>query len=301
MEIISTIEGQTMGGTYRLRLAKSDDNKTIHPNIQQILDRVDSQMSGWNPQSDLMLFNVLAVNEWVDIPAEMAEVVEIGLTLCAKTRGALNICLGNNSRTYGHGSHSKATGGAAPAVTSAGSVLELDMPNLRLRRSSAVALDLNSVAKGYAVDLVSKYLKNQGINNFLIEVAGDIFASGKRPDGMPWTVALELPLPDKSVPLRFIPLYNQAIASSGNYRRFIKSGDEIAGHIIEPETGKAMTEIYASVSVIAKSSAQADGLATALFAMGEKAGYAFADKHNIAAIFISRTADGFKETGTRAL
>ena len=298
MDQIETIDGQTMGGTYRLRFAVTDNNPDIKIQVQALLDMVETQMSGWKDSSDLNRFNNAALNEWVPIPPEMTNVVMLGLQMSQETNGALNICMGENSRIFGHGADVTASNNPVSAAVDPMNVLELDAPNRMLRRNQNIRLDLNSIAKGFAVDLVVFYLKKTGITDFIIEVAGDIYASGKRPNGMPWSVAIELPLPDKSVPLCFVPLVDYAIATSGNYRRFNKTQNGIAGHLITPKTGQALSEIYASVSVLAPFSVRADGLATALFVMGASAGFKFAEKNNIAATFITRTTDGFKEEGT---
>lgn len=290
-----------MGGTFRLRMPREQYSMHIDTEVQALLDLVDTQMSGWDEGSDLSRFNQSEVGEWVSIPAEMTAVVALGLEASAETNGALNICMGHNSRVYGHGTYSAPIGGDVPKCYASGDSIEQDKKNGRVRKKQDIALDLNSIAKGYSVDLVGEYLQGIGVRDYMLEVAGDIYAYGVRPDKMPWTVALELPLPDKTVPLRFVPLSNCAIATSGNYRRFRKTADGFVGHLIDPETGKASSEIYCSVSVVAPSSARADGLATALFAMGPDAGFAFAAKNNLAAIFISRKWEGFEERGTDAM
>ncbi|MBL1437454.1 MAG: FAD:protein FMN transferase [Rhodobacteraceae bacterium] len=301
MTDISTLTGQTMGGLFQLRLPQLQKAAHLLGAVQSILDLVDTQMSGWSDTSDLARINAAPLLNWVPVPKEMAEVVALGLKMADETQGALNICMGHNARVYGHGTNNAPLGGTAPASINPTIALGLDLKNLRIQRRMDVLLDLNSIAKGYSVDLVSAYLKTQGVTDFVLEVAGDIYATGKRPNGMPWTVGLELPLPDKSVPLRFVPLVNCAIATSGNYRRYSSSKNGIAGHVIDPTTGQAMDELYASVTVIAQSSARADALATALFTMGPKTGLAFATQSNIAATFISRSADGFIEQGSPAM
>ena len=290
-----------MGGLYQIRLPISQKPEGVFQAVQAILDGIEQQMSGWRDTSDLARVNAAPLNQWVDIPPDFAKVVELGLEMADESHGALNICMGHNARVYGHGTHAAPLGGNAPQSIDPGIALQLDLENLRLKRRIDVLIDLNSIAKGYAVDLVSAYLKARGVTDFIVEAAGDICAAGKRPNGMPWTVGLELPLPDKSIPLRFVPLADCAIATSGNYRRFTPIKGGIAGHVINPVTGLAMGNLYASVTVIAPSSARADALATALFAMGPQVGAGFAAQNNIAATFISRTKSGFSETGSPAM
>lgn len=289
--MIRTIEGETMGGLYRLRIPSAQVIPNLKAIVQSTLDLVDNQMSAWKPESDLCRFNAAPMGEWVTIPSEMASVVETGLRMSKFTGGALNICLGHQTSAYGFGPHVDALSFQVidPCVA-----LELDIDENRLRRHADIALDLNSVAKGYAVDLVCTRLCRAGLTDYMIEVSGDIRAVGKRPDGHPWSVALELPIPDKIVPIRFVPLVDCAVACSGNYRN-TKDG---LGHVIDPDTGYPMSAMGSSVAVLASTAIEADALATSLFAMGNLAGLSFARDHKLPAIFITSDEQGFKEEGS---
>ena len=175
-----------MGGLYRLRLPISQKPVGISAGVQAILDLVEQQMSGWNNASDLSRINAAPLGEWTALPSEMAAVVSLGLEMAIETQGALNICMGQNARVYGHGTDAPALGGNAPQSVDPAVAIRLDTENGRIKRQTDVLLDLNSIAKGYSVDLVSDHLKSRGITDFILEIAGDIYAAGKRPDGNPW-------------------------------------------------------------------------------------------------------------------
>ncbi|HEX9857289.1 MAG TPA: FAD:protein FMN transferase, partial [Paracoccaceae bacterium] len=168
----------------------------------------------------------------------------------------------------------------------------------RIRRRADVALDLNAIAKGHAADLAAQRLRAAGQRHFLIEVAGDIVAAGLRPDGLPWTVALELPVPDRIIPARLIPLPGGAIATSGGYRR-ARGG---ASHLIAPKTGTPLPADGASVAVLAPTALQADGWATVMAVLGPEAGLALAEARGLAVAFIQPDPPaGFVERGSSAM
>ncbi|MBL4807916.1 MAG: FAD:protein FMN transferase, partial [Rhodobacteraceae bacterium] len=204
--MITTIDGKTMGGLYRLRVPTAQVFSGLKALTQDVLDRIDTQMSAWISHSDLCRFNVTPVGEWVSIPSDMANVVALGLQMSTFTDGALNICLGQQSRAFGF--MPGKVGGSN--FSDANTALDLDLENTMLRRRTDVVLDLNAIAKGYAADLVCSTLRQSGVRDMMIEVAGDICAIGQRPDQNPWTVAMELPLSDRIVPIRFVPLKDQA-------------------------------------------------------------------------------------------
>ena len=283
---IQTIEGLSMGGTWRLRLPAGDNPRAM---VQTALDLVDAQMSAWRPASALCRINAAPIGEWVPIPAETAHVIGTGLALMQAAPDAFSILMGGAQAREGF------VPGRSCAASNDPALLELD--GHRARRRADVALDLNAIAKGFAADLVALMLTEAGHRNFLIEVAGDIVARGQRPDGLPWTVAMELPIPDRMIAARLIPLQDIAIATSGGYRR----AKGMRSHLLSPVTGQPMAATDASVAVLAPTAMQADGWATVLAVLGPEKGLAFATMHGLAAVFIAPAADGFVEHGSPAM
>ena len=291
---INTIEGASMGGNWRLRLPASEDPQAARALVQGALDLVEAQMSAWRPDSVLSRVNAAPLDAWVDLPAEMAFVLRAGLGLMAEAPGAFSILLGGASARHGF-----VPGRACAASSDPGSV---ECDGQRIRRRADVALDLNAIAKGHAADLAAQRLRAAGQRNFLIDVAGDIVAAGLRPDGLPWTVALELPVPDRIIPARLIPLSDGvaggAIATSGGYRR-ARGG---ASHLIAPKTGAPLPADGASVAVLAPTALQADGWATVMAVLGPEAGLALAEARGLAVAFIQPDPPaGFVERGSSAM
>jgi thiamine biosynthesis lipoprotein len=230
------------------------------------------------------------LRHWVDLPDEMASVVGTGLALMRKMPEAFSILMGGASARYGF------VPGRECGIAAAADAVDFD--GHRIRRLADVALDLNSIAKGFAADLAAQALEVLGHSDFLIEVAGDIVARGARPGGLPWTVALELPIPDRIVPVRLIPLTEMAVATSGGYRR----AQGAQSHLISPADGRPLPASGASVAVLAPTAMEADGWATALAVLGPEAGLAVAESLGLAAAFIQPAPpEGFIESGSSAI
>lgn len=148
----------------------------------------------------------------------------------------------------------------------------IEFKNSKLRKTNAEAkLNLNAVAKGYGVDVVAAYLESQGSKDFLIEIGGELVAKGINPDGLPWRVGIRKPVKGSSGAERIaeVDLEDKAMATSGNYENFKKSGDSIIGHTIDPRTGYPSKSRVLSSTVFAKDCLTADALATACMVLGE--------------------------------
>ena len=281
------IEGLSMGGTWSVSFGKEVNAVDLRALVQTALDTVEEQMSAWRPDSTLNKVNAAPIGEWVELPKEMAAVVGAGLGLMQEMPGVFSILLGGASAQFGF-----VPGKPCDVSADPGSV---EFDGNRLRRRANVALDLNAIAKGYAADLATASLVAAGARNFLVEVAGDICAHGDRADGTPWTVAIELPVPDRMIPARSIPLTNAAIATSGGYRRF--RGE--ASHLISPASKIPLPANGASVTVIADTALQADGWATAMALLGPKAGLEIAEKRGLSVVFVEPDPpEGFIERGS---
>ena len=143
-----------------------------------------------------------------------------------------------------------------------------------------VTLDLASIAKGYAVDCISDLIRSHGHENFIVEIGGEVYASGLRKDGKSWRIGVNTPRKDASSGAVYhaVELQNRAMATSGDYRNFFDVNGVRYSHIIDPRTGYPVNNGVVSVSVISGTCTFADGLATALMVMGPEAGIALTNR-----------------------
>jgi thiamine biosynthesis lipoprotein len=169
--------------------------------------------------------------------------------------------------------------------------IRLDPEAGKAFQPGGATLDLSSIAKGYAVDLCAQRLQALAVPCFLMEIGGEFVGEGVKPDGKPWWVELQLsdlaPAPGEPAHTD-VALVNLALATSGD---FVRRRDGVS-HVLDGRTGEPVGGALSGVSVVHESAMEADGWATALFALGPEAGMAMADAQELAAVFARRTPEG---------
>ena len=288
--------GQTMGTRYSA-IVMSENTQTLE-DLQHALfeavDLVDRQMSTWKPESDLMKLNRTAAGVWTNLPEELFRVLEEAIAINRASSGLFDPAVGDIVDAWGFGALSRepnaqmirAQLGQKRALTHA--LLEFDSTQKAVRKTVQMKLDLCGIAKGYGVDAMAKVLKDFGIESGLVGIDGEMRAVGAKPDGTPWNIALEKPDYSMREALGMVELQDAAIATSGDYRHWVKVGDQSFCHTIDPRCGGPLQNDVASVSVISDSCMTADAWATALMVMGADAGPCVARAKGINALFLLR-------------
>jgi len=163
-----------------------------------------------------------------------------------------------------------------------------------------IQFDFNAVAQGYSVDVLGKFIEGKGIENYLIDIGGEVLAKGKKPDGSKWLIGIEKPSDEADSERNLkatIEVTDKAIATSGNYRKFYEKEGIRYSHTIDPKTGYPVQHTMLSATVIAPNAAIADAYATAFMVMGLEKSKAFLSKKpDLAAYFIFSDDDGNFET-----
>jgi len=304
---IVSLGGETMGTTWSVKLvaANADAGDAILRIVQAELARVIAQMSQWEPQSDISRFNRAAAGSWHQLPDEFFYVLRTALALAHETGGAYDPTIGALSEIWGFGvaAGRKDHAPEAAAIDRAREACGWQAVALDAERSAAlqpggVSLDLSSIAKGFAVDLVAQALVRHGCNDHLVEIGGELRGTGTKPDGSPWWVALEET--QGAAFETIVALHGLSIATSGDSRRYIEAGGRKLSHTIDPRSGWPIRDTLASVTVLHASCMHADALATALSVLGAEEGYSFAASRDLAARFVMRGVDGPRERITPA-
>ncbi|MGE3703488.1 MAG: FAD:protein FMN transferase [Hyphomicrobiaceae bacterium] len=270
------------------------DITALEAALARAVDRTDRQMSTWKPDSDLMRLNAASPGAWVSLPPELMKVLVRGLEIGRISAGAFDIGVGGLVNAWGFG----AAGSVADkeAIQAAlrerlpptHTVLELDAPGARARKHAQFGLDLSGIAKGFAVDEMMRTVKAFGIPSVLVGLDGELKASGTKPDGTPWLVAVEKPDYGLRSPLGVVELRDAAVATSGDYRHWIKIGGTRLCHTMDRLRGGPIDNAIASVSVVASSCMDADAWATALMVLGPTEGKALAEKHGLDSLLVVR-------------
>lgn len=290
------LNGPTMGTRWSaLFFAVSGfDPAQLRAALQAAVDEVDAQMSTWKPDSDLMRLNAAKIGKWVAVPERLGAVLRLGLEIGRASGGAFDIGMGDVVTAWGFGPEDAGTDRIRAAMTRsrapAHEVLEIDGP--LVRKATPVALDLNGIAKGYGVDRLAETLRDHGIENALVGIDGEMRAMGLRPDGEPWTIAIEAPDHARRAPHSILALQDAAVATSGDYRHWVEVQGRRLSHTMDPRRGAPLAASPASVTVVAPSCAEADAWATALMVLGHDRGKELAGNCRLNALFLMRDETG---------
>jgi thiamine biosynthesis lipoprotein len=290
------LNGPTMGTRWSALFFTSSafDPAPIRVALQKAVDAVDAQMSTWKPDSDLMRLNRAPTDEWLAVPPDLAQVLALGLAIGRASGGAFDIGQGDAVRAWGFGPEEANSGAIQAAMRSpkrpAHETLELD--GERVRKTAPLTLDLNAIAKGHGVDRLTAVLRDHGIINALVGIDGEMRALGLRPDGLPWTIAVEAPDPERRGPYSVIALQDAAVATSGDYRHWVMVQGRRLSHTMDPRRSAPLLTSPASVTVVAPTCGMADAWATALMVAGADAGARMAERVGLDALFLTRDPDG---------
>ncbi|WP_293711606.1 FAD:protein FMN transferase [Stenotrophomonas sp. UBA7606] len=308
---IAALGGHTMGTSWSVKLvaARSRDLHPLHAGIQAELDRVVAQMSTWESDSDISRYNRAAANSWQALPDDFWNVLSTARDIAECSAGAFDPSIGPLVALWGFGADAGARTVPDPARLAEVAArcgwrkLQLDPQTQSALQPGGLQLDLSAIAKGYGVDLVSAWLRRIGISAALVEVGGELHGYGLKPDGQPWRVLVEsAPEEDAGAeyPPRVLALDGLAVATSGDrWHHFERDGVSYS-HTLDPRSHAPVNRAAAAVTVIARDAMRADAWATALTVMGAEEGLAFANDHDLAARFITRSSNGLVETMTPA-
>jgi thiamine biosynthesis lipoprotein len=286
------LNGPTMGTRWSALLFADPgfDPGPVRSALQAAVDEVDGQMSTWKPDSDLMRLNAAPIGEWIAVPARLLEVLRLGLEIGRASGGAFDIGMGDAVMAWGFGPEVAAPDGIRTAMAAsrrpAHDVLEINGEHVR--KAAPIALDLNGIAKGYGVDRLAEILRNQGISDGLVGIDGEMRAMGLRPDGEAWTIAVEAPDAERRTPHSILALQDAAVATSGDYRHWVEVQGRRLSHTMDPRRGAPLIASPASITVVARSCAEADAWATALMVLGPVKGATLAKQSGLDALFLLR-------------
>lgn len=291
------LSGPTMGTRWSALFyqAAGFDPQSVRAALQAAVDAVDMQMSTWKPDSNLMQVNAAPVGHWIKVPEQLLDVLRLALDIGRASGGAFDIGMGDAVSAWGFGSSEAAPGQIRAALECerrpARDVLELDVELGLVRKSAPITLDLNGIAKGYGVDRLAEIMLTFGISSGLVGIDGEVRALGLRPDGSPWSIAVEAPGYDRRAAHSVLALQDAAVATSGDYRHWVVIKDRRLSHTMDPRRGAPLMEPPASVTVVAQTCAEADAWATALMVLGSQTGAALARRLRLNALFLMRAGE----------
>jgi thiamine biosynthesis lipoprotein len=302
------LQGVTMGTMFSVKLIALRDEvstKALGEQIRDRLDRIDQVMSTYIAQSELSLFNAIETTDWHEVSLELCTAVEQTLEISKTTDGAFDVTVGPLVNLWGFGPDEvivappdQARLDAALSTVGFESLqARCSTPALR-KAKQQIRVDLSGWAKGYAVDELALLLDENHITDYLVEIGGELRARGQNAEQRKWAIAIEQPLVGVRRPQTVLRFTNYAVATSGDYRNFFEYQGQRFSHTIDGRTGWPVSHNLAAVTIVDRSAAYADAMATALLVLGPKSGPALAERLEIAALFLVRDEGGLFELTT---
>ena len=270
---IRSMQGMAFGTLYEILYVGEEDLR-IAESIDSLLAVSNQTFSIFDPNS---LLSRLNRNETDSLDETLGRVIRQALELSRQTDGAFDITVAPLVDAWGFGPEKR----KAPTSAEIDSLLaftgygRIRADEARLHKEDArIRLNLNAIAKGYIVDQVAE-LVGKRHPDFLVNIGGEIVCGGKRPNGKPWSIGIQLPTNDSmetgTYTHRFHLQEGKAVATSGDYRRYLTdSTGRRYSHIIDPRTGRSEQSDLLSATVIAEDCMTADAVATACMVLGKK-------------------------------
>lgn len=305
---VAVISGSTMGTTYSIRWPKTHQKITpeeVQVKVDRLLNKLVSQMSTYDENSELSQFNAHLAPFKLKISREFSDVMALSFELNGLTNGYFDVSVGPIVNLWGFGPDKHPV-----SIPSNQQIIEahkkiglssISLEGAVLAKREQRYIDLSAIAKGFAVDEVARLLDDHGIDHYLVEIGGEMLAKGVKQAGVPWKIAIESPDFNLRSIYEVLELSNIAVATSGDYRNYFELDGKFYSHSINPKTGNPTEHKLASVTVLDKTCANADALATAMLVMGLDKAKELALKNEIKAYMIVRDEQsGFKEYMTPA-
>jgi thiamine biosynthesis lipoprotein len=295
-------DGRTMGTTYQVKLVPSEQSVSddLGQKIQSRLDSLNNTFTTYQQDSELMLLNRAPVGQVYAVSQDMLHVLNTAKEVHQLTSGAFDPTVGALVNLWGFGPEN--TGNRVPSETDIATELgllgfnklQITPDATSITRSSDIALDMSAVAKGYAVDAVAELLEQEGFNNYLVEVGGELRLKGVKANKDPWRIAIEAPSLERGLVQKVLVPGDAAVATSGDYRNYFEKDGKRYSHTIDPRTGYPLDHQLASVTIIAETAAFADALATGFMVLGADASLKIAEENKLAVYLLVKEGEAFK-------
>lgn len=262
--------GETQGTYYALTYFDKE-NRDFRPEVDSILHAFDLSLSMWIPSSIISRINAgdtsVIPDQW------FTDVFSLSQQIGDRTGGAFDFTVGPLVNAWGFGFKHRMDMDSlrVDSLVHYVDYRKVSMKDGRIFKPVGVQFDFNAIAQGYAVDVLGHFLESKGIQNYLVDIGGEVLAKGAKPGNGPWIVGIENPardsLSERTINTR-VMLHDKALATSGNYRKYYEENGIRYSHTIDPSTGYPVRHSMLSVSVLADNAAIADGYATAFMVLG---------------------------------
>ena len=299
------ITGFAQGTNYHITYY-AREYKITKEQTDSILQSLDSSLSIYKPYSIISQFN--QSENGIQIDSHLKTVLQRSLEIYKATQGISDITVYPLMQLWGFGTSNP---GKDPSASEIANVLscigskKIHLKNNFLSKDKpCTKIDINGIAQGYSVDVVAGYFDKMGVDDYIIEIGGEIKVRGKNQStNKNFRIGIESPsenADDEPIINRILQIEKGAVTTSGNYRKFHESNGKKISHLMNPKTGYPLQNEMISVTVWAKDAITADGYDNALMGMGITKSFQFLKKHKeLEAYFIYHDKNGaVKDTAT---
>lgn len=278
-------EGMVWNTIYHITY---QSDKDLNDSIIQIFNQIDGSLSPFNPSSTISKIND---NRTDTIDRHLANVYNESVRIHKESGGVFDPTLAPLIRAWGFGQgHEVSTD--TLRIDSLLRIVGIDKTELQgftlVKDDPAIEFNFSAIAKGYGVDCVAEMLQRNGVENYLVEIGGEIRAKGINSSGKPWKIGIDKPVEDSKQGdiVLAADLTDCAMATSGNYRNFHQGNGSKFGHTISPVTGRPVTSDVISATVVATTCMEADALATCCMALGSQEALALCNRLKVGVLLI---------------
>ena len=290
-----------MGTTYSITVHSEVNAQNIFLEATDIIDQVNQEMSTYIEDSLISKINKTEIGEWINVSEDFLNVLVYASALCTKSDGMYDVSIGKLVNIWGFGPESIEKLPTDEQLEYLSSQIGCDSTQINIKSSSVkrnrdIALDFSSIAKGFAIDKVFKFLMKQELKGFFIELGGEIRSTKYKSNQQPWKAGVINPMEPQKIIHTFLSYDYEsfAMATSGDYMNVrIYEGQE-KSHTINPKSGLPSSYSKKSITVISDSGMKADALATTLNVMPLDRAIQYANTNKIMALFVMETIDGHR-------
>ena len=309
-DAIMTVTGRTMGTSFTVKIVTPErttrqlTKESVEADINERLLQVNLQMSTYMKQSELSKFNRYQGTDWFPVSADLANVLQQAIKTSELSHGAFDMTVGPLVNLWGFGPENRPT--KIPSdrdIETRKALIGYENVAVRLnppavkKSQPGIYCDLSAIAKGFGVDKVADYLEKSGIDNYMVEIGGEVRTRGHNSTGIAWRIGVESPDNPSGIE-KVLLISDKAIATSGDYFNYFEENGVRYSHTIDPRTGRPITHKLASVTVVHTSCMVADAFATAIDVLGPEKGFDFAVQQNLPVFMLIRHEGQFVEKMT---
>ena len=306
---IQRISGPAQGSTFTVSFWSDQelDKNSLETQLKDELDRIDLLMSNYRPDSVIEAFNAQQTQDPIEVGEELVQLVDIARQVSAHSEGCYDLTVKPYFELWGFRGD-KLTKPSIEQIQTLKQTIGLDKISSKesslTKLNPALRIDVSSIAQGYTVGQLAKILDKAGIENYLVEVGGELVSKGKKPEAKAWRVAIEKPLPDSQKLQKIISVQQNeplSIMTSGTYRHFYDQDGVRYSHVLDARTGSPVTHNTVSTTILIPDPTWGDAWSTAFLCMGSEQGLKVADKLKLPVLFIDQQGDDFIEKPSQAL